>query len=247
MKKEYDNLYFDNISEMKLIKEKTEEIQAENKILEDALFNTRNEIDRLIKVQKEDKNNMDKLKEEFENRKIKEENEREKLKEIIKINEKTIENLHEKNNEIDERNKAKEELMQYRFGINLGSLEGSDQQKDFQIKKMKDIVLTLQLKISNLKKEISNNSEEMVKLNKVLNYRNIKEESQRININNLFYMVEENEINAHKNNIILKKKNEIIKSLNNNIVRPNVLCTNLKKLPKSSSQKILFNKDDYHL
>ena len=211
MKKEYDNLYFDNISEMNLIKEKTEEIQAENKILEDALFNTRNEIDRLIKVQKEDKNNMDKLKEEFENRKIKEENEREKLKEIIKINEKTIENLHEKNNEIDERNKAKEELMQYRFGINLGSLEGSDQQKDFQIKKMKDIVLTLQLKISNLKKEISNNSEEMAKLKKVLNYRNIKEESQRININNLFYMVEENEINAHKNNIILKKKNEIIK------------------------------------
>ena len=246
MKKEYDQLFMDNTSEMQLIKQKTQEINAENKILEDELSNTRNEINRLINVQKEDKNNMDKMKEEYENRLIKEENEREKLKEIIKNNEKMLEDLHEKNNEIDERNKAKEELKNLGYGINF-DFEGSEKQKDFQIKQMKDIVLNLQIKISNLKKEISNNSQEIVKLNSVLNYKNLKEEGQKININNLFYMVEENEINAQRNNIILKRNNELIKNLNNNMARENYIFRNLKKLPKSSSQKLLFNKNNYNL
>ena len=68
MQKEYDKLLKNNVDEIKILKDKTEEIGSQNKVLEDALSNTRNEINRLLNVMKDDKNNMEKLKEEYEDR-----------------------------------------------------------------------------------------------------------------------------------------------------------------------------------
>ena len=60
-------------------------------------------------------------------------------------------------------------------------------------------------------------------------------------------MIEENEINAQRNKIILKNNNETIKNLNNNIMKQNNINRNIKTLPKSFSQVLLFNKKAYNL
>ena len=249
MKNEYDRLYNENIEEIKIIKNKTEEINSENQVIENALSNTRNEINRLLNVMKEDKENMNKLKDEYNDRLVKEEEEREKLNVLIKQNEEKIEILNDKNNELDANNNEKYGLFNNgNNNIFENDLDGNEHKKDFQIKKLKEVVLNLQIKICNLKKEINNNNDEMQKLNKVLKYKNMKDELQRININNLFYTVEENEINAQRSNIILKKKDEIIKKLNGSILNKNEIKRNIiKKLPKSSSQILLINKKAYNL
>ena len=187
MKNEYDKLFIENNEEIKLIENKIEEINSENKVLENALSNTRNEINRLLNIMKEDKYNMNKLEDQFNERLKMEEKEREKLNDVIKNNENKLEILNEKSNELDENNNSKIGLI----GSNYeGDFEVNENKKDFQIKQLKEVILNLQIKICNLKKEINNNKEEMKKLNKVLNYKNMKDEYQRININNLFYTIE---------------------------------------------------------
>ena len=84
MKKEYEEMLNNNILEIKLIQEKAEEIEKQNDIVENALINTKNEIERLLNVNKEDDKNMNKIKNEFEIRLQKEAEERIKLNEIIK-------------------------------------------------------------------------------------------------------------------------------------------------------------------
>ena len=132
--------------------------------------------------------------------------------------------------------------------MNLGKniRKTNENKKNHQIKQLKEVVLNLQIKICNIKKEINNNNEEMKKLNNVLKYKNMKDEYQRININNLFYTIEENEMNAQKNHAILRKKDNIIKNLNQNIFKQNVKKRNIKILPKSSSQIILIKKNIYN-
>ena len=242
MKKEYDKLFNDNINEIKLIKIKSEEMDSNNKILEDALSNTRNEINRLLNIMKEDKENMNKLKEEYENRLKEEEIERAKLNEIIKNNEEKLEILNEENNKLDKNNE--------KFGL-INPFENdfdvNEHKKDYQIKQMKEVVLNLQIKVSELKKEIKKNNEEVGKLNEIMRFKNMKEEYQRININNLFYTIEENEMNAERNNNILKNKNNIINQLNDKIFKQNKIKRNNKIFPKSSSQSLLFNKKLYNI
>ena len=247
MKNEYDQLYNENLEEIKIIKEQSEEIKSENQVLENALSNTRNEINRLLNIMKEDKENMNKLKDEFDDRLVKEEEERDKLNAIIKQNEQKIEILNEKNNELDANNNEKYGLFNNNNNILENDLDVNEHKKDFQIRKMKEVVLNLQIKICNLKKEINNNKDEMQKLNKVLKYKNMKDELQRININNLFYAVEENEMNAQRSSIILKNKDEVIKKLNDNILNQNGIKRTIKRLPKSSSQILLINKKAYNI
>ncbi len=245
IKNEYDQLFKENTEEIKIIKEQSDEFNSQNKVLENALSNARNEINRLLNIMKEDKKNMNKLRNEFNNRQKKEEMEREKLNNIIKSNESKIEILNEKNNELEENNSEKFGL----FGSNTFDIDlDNEQKKDYQIKKLKEIVLNLQIKIRNLKNNMNSNKEEMNKLNNILKYKNMKEEYQRININNLFYTVEENEYNSQINNIILKNKDEIIRKLNENILSQHKgIKRNIKKIPKSSSQELIWDNKRYDL
>ena len=246
MQKEYDLLLKNNVNEIKLLKDKTEEIGSQNKILEDALSNTKNEINRLLNVMKDDKNNMKKLKEEYEDRIKKEEIEKERLSDIIKMNEQKIEVLNEKTSQLaDDKYLGNENLgiNDYIYGVD----ENNENKKEYEIKTLKEFVLNLQVKICNLKKEIKSNDEDIEKLNNVMKYKNLKDDYQKNNINNLFYLIEENEINSHNNNIILKNKNEIIRKLNENLLFQKGGRIKLKKLPRSSSQSILLNKNAYKL
>ena len=231
MKKEYEELISNNNKEIELIKEKTKEMNKENKIVEDALINTKNEIERLQNVMKEDDMNMENLKKEFDIRTKKEEEEKNKLREIIKKKEEQISILQEQVNLIPTE-------------INFFQAEDiieSEYKKDFQIQTLKEMILNLQIKISGIKKEINNNKEEMKKLNKILRYKNIRDEHQTLNISNLFYTVEENEINEQRKKQLLKNQNEIIKNLNDYLKRQYNIVTS-KKIQKSFSQGILINK-----
>ena len=245
MKKEYDKLLKNNTNEIKLIKDKSKEINSENKILEDALSNTRNEIDRLLNIMKSDKENMNKLKEEYEDRINKEEIERGKLNDIIKNLENKIDVLKQQTYKLDDSKRSGIEKL---LSNNYNEFEPENSnKKDFEIKKLKEVILNLQIKICNLKKQINTNNIDMEKLNNILEYKNRKDEYQRMNINNLFNIVEENEMNSLKNNIILRSKNEIIKVLKGNKPIQNNDKIKIKKLPKSSSQSLLIKKNFYKL
>jgi len=231
MKKEYEELISNNNKEIELIKEKTKEMNKENKIVEDALINTKNEIERLQNVMKEDDMNMENLKKEFDIRMKKEEEEKNKLREIIKKKEEQISILQEQVNLLP---------TEINFFQAKDIIE-SEYKKDFQIQTLKEMILNLQIKISGIKKEINNNKEEMKKLNKILRYKNIRDEHQTLNISNLFYTVEENEINEQRKKQLLKNQNEIIKNLNDYLKRQYNIVTS-KKIQKSFSQGILINK-----
>ena len=229
-KKAIEQIINDNKSEIELIKQKTKDMDAENAIVEQYLTNSKNEIDRLLNVMKEDEKNMAQLKIEFEQRLKKENEEKIRLKEIIKEKEEQILLLQEQSKNILTTNTFFEE-----------ESTNNESKKDFEIKKLKEMILNLQIKISGLKKEINNNNKEKQKLDKILQYKNIKDEYQKLNISNLFLAVEENERNEQKKNDILKSQNEIIKNLNEQIRIKYNIVTN-KKMKKSFSQGILISK-----
>ena len=231
MKKEYEEMLNNNILEIKLIQEKAEEIEKQNDIVENALINTKNEIERLLNVNKEDDKNMNKIKNEFEIRLQKEAEERIKLNEIIKQKEEIILNLTEQTKNLTTNTFIFEEII------------GNENRKNFEIKRLQDMVLNLQIKISGLKKEINNNNEEMEKLRQILRYKNMKEEYQTLNISNLFYIVEDNINNEKRKNEVIKKQNIIIRNLNENLRRQYNIVTS-KKLHKSLSQGMLVNKNN---
>ena len=231
MKKEYEEMLNNNILEIKLIQEKADEIEKQNDIVENALINTKNEIERLLNVNKEDDKNMNKIKNEFEIRLQKEAEERIKLNEIIKQKEEIILNLTEQTKNLTTNTFIFEEII------------GNENRKNFEIKRLQDMVLNLQIKISGLKKEINNNNEEMEKLRQILRYKNMKEEYQTLNISNLFYIVEDNINTEKRKNEVIKKQNIIIRNLNENLRRQYNIVTS-KKLHKSLSQGMLVNKNN---
>ena len=229
-KRAIEQMINNNKAEIELIKQRTKEMDSENTIVEQYLINTKKEIERLLNVIKEDEKNMTKLNIEFEQRIKKENEEKIKLREKIKENEEKILLLQEQNKNI---------LTTNTFFANEET--NSESKKDFEIKKLKEMILNLQIKISGLKKEINTNNKEKQKLDKILQYKNIKDEYQKLNISNLFLAVEENERNEQRKNDILKSQNEIIKNLNEQIRIKYNIVTN-KKMKKSFSQGMLINK-----
>ena len=228
IKKEFEEILDNNNKEILLIKEKTTQMNNENKKVEDTLTNSKNEIERLLNVMKEDEKNMNKIKSEYEIRIIKEKEEQKKLKELIKKKEEQILILNEQTKDLITNNTFFEE----------DDIYSSEIKKDFEIKKLKEMILNLHIKISGLKKDINNNKQEMDKLNKILRYKNIKDEYQKINISKLFLTVEQNDINEQNKNNILKNQNEIIKNLNQHLKKQYNIITS-KKLQKSKSQGML--------
>ena len=229
MRKQYEQMFSDNEKEIELIKEKTKEMNKENTIVSEALTNSKNEIERLLNVIKEDEQNMIKLDSEFVIRLKKEEEEKKRLKEIVKQKEEQIIILNEQTKNLTTSTFFYEDI------------KGNENKKDFEIKRLKDMILNLHIKISGLKKEINNNKEQKEKLEQILRYKNMKEEFHTLNITSLFNAIEEKERNEQRCNIILRKQNEIIKNLNENLKSQYNIITN-RKLQKSYSQGILINK-----
>ena len=209
MKNEYEKLINDNKNETKFIREKIIELDNDNNVLTDSLNNVKNEIKRLMLVMKEDKENLEQLKNEFENRLIKEQNEKNRLNEIIKKNEKEITTLDQ---EVNQKLLLQKQNISKNLNENNINKNGLNK-KDYEIKKLKEIELDLQIKICNMKKKIALKKENMQKFKEVLGFRERREEMQKYTINNIFSVLEEQEYNKMNINEILKKKNAIIKNL----------------------------------
>ena len=209
MKNEYEKLINDNKNETKFIREKIIELDNDNNVLTDFLNNLKNEIKRLMLVMKEDKENLEQLKNEFENRLSKEQNEKNRLNEIIKKNEKEITTLDQ---EVNQKLLLQKQNISKNLNENNINKNGLNK-KDYEIKKLKEIELDLQIKICNMKKKIALKKENMQKFKEVLGFRERREEMQKYTINNIFSVLEEQEYNKMNINEILKKKNAIIKNL----------------------------------
>ena len=216
IKNEYEKMLQDNLEETNIIKEEYKKLSLDNSKLNYVFKKTKNELERLLDVMKTDNNMLEKIKEEFENRLKNEEIERERLNNIININEKEIESLKFDSKNIKKRNSSN-------IANNKIINKDSSKIQDLEIDNLNDVILELEIKISNLKKKISKADEENDKLRNVLKYKEQKEEIEKNNIINLYNLIEFTKKNQIKENNIITEHNHIFKNKdnNNNLTRKN--------------------------
>ena len=247
MKNEYEKLLEENIEETKSIQEEYKKISLENSKLNNIYKNTKGELDRLMSVMRTDKNTMDKIREEFENRLKSEENERNRLNNILKINQKEIDRLQKEafgnyNTESDSQNNnnniGNSINDQRRNNINIKEIiinKNSSQKKDYEIENLDNIILELELKISKLRKKNAQTEEENEKLRHILRYKEQKEEIQKNDMNNLNNLLEYKKNKIEKNNLkTINQQNKLIKNWEKN---HKFINRNDNKLTKSMSLK----------
>ena len=218
VKNEFEKILKENIEETKSIKEEYKRISQDNAKLKNVFKNTKNEVDRLLNVMKSDKNIINNIKEEFENRLRNEEIERERLNNILDKNEKYIETLgreKEKTNEIiNKRNPTKKRNSTI---INIITNKNSSKKEDFEIDNLNNIILELEIKISNLKKKIVKSDEENEQLRNILRFKEQKDEIEKNNFTNLYNLLEYQNKNRQNELNTINEQNNIIKNLKNNI------------------------------
>ena len=185
--------------------------------------NTKNELDRLINVMRIDTINIKKLREEFENRLQSEEIERIRLNNILKINEKEIESLRKDaygvgDNQNNNKNSKQNNNINKNIIINN---KNSSKKKNFEIDNLNDIILELEIKISNIKKKIANTDEENDKLRNILRFKGQKDEIDKNNFRDLYNLLEYTTKNRKKELNKINEQNFIINNLmkNKNIIK----------------------------
>ena len=219
LKREYEKILQDNIKDTQLIKEKVSSLSIENAKLNNVYKNIENELNRLLNVMKTDKENMEKLKEEFNSRLIEEDNERKRLNIILQDAKEKVKSLEE---ELDQKTKEnKEENIKNNnkrtsiINIDIIEKKESTSKKEFEDENLNEMILELELKICNMKKKINNQEEENNKLKKILRFKEEKngiEKNQLTNLNFLLQFQKENQ----KNDLnIVSKQDALIKQLKN--------------------------------
>ena len=219
LKREYEKILQDNIKDTQLIKEKVSSLSLENAKLNNVYKNIENELNRLLNVMKTDKENMEKLKEEFNSRLIEEDNERKRLNIILQDAKEKVKSLED---EVDQKTKEnKEENVKNNnkrtsiINIDIIEKKESTSKKEFEDENLNEMILELELKICNMKKKINNQEEENNKLKKILRFKEEKngiEKNQLTNLNFLLQFQKENQ----KNDLnIVSKQDALIKQLKN--------------------------------
>ena len=161
---------------------------------------------------------MQKIREEFENRMRSEEVERERLNNILSINEKEMESLRKIIYEGGDYQNENSNNSKQRNNINNNIIinnKNSSKKKDFEIDNLNDVILELEIKISNLKKKIAKTDEENDKLKHVLRFKEQKDEIEKNNINNLYNLLEYKVKNQKNEMKTINAQNDLIKNLKN--------------------------------
>ena len=200
--------------EKNMLKNKYQKMMQDNIHLNNALTNTRNEIDRLNNVIKDDQKQMIKQQDEYNKQLKKEEDKRISLNNEIKINERQISILQEKIND-----SGLSRSMKIKKYLNNGyykSVEGDDE-KDEEIQKLKYTILDLQNQVSNLQKVLKKKQEVKTELLGTLKNMGKQEKANKDNINLLFKTVEKQQRDGIIDYKLIKSKNFIIKELKNKI------------------------------
>ena len=200
--------------EKNMIKNKYQKMMQDNIHLNNALTNTRNEIDRLNNVIKDDQKQMIKQQDEYNKQLKKEEDKRISLNNEIKINERQISILQEKINDSGLSRSMK--IKKYLKNGYYKSVEGDDE-KDEEIQKLKYTILDLQNQVSNLQKVLKKKQEVKTELLGTLKNMGKQEKANKDNINLLFKTVEKQQRDGIIDYKLIKSKNFIIKELKNKI------------------------------
>ena len=224
--------------EKNMLKNKYQKMMQDNIHLNNALTNTRNEIDRLNNAIKDDQKQMIKQQDEYNKQLKKEEDKRISLNNEIKINERQISILQEKINDSGLSRSMK--IKKYLKNGYYNSVEGDDK-KDEEIQKLKYTILDLQNQVSNLQKVLKKKQEVKTELLGTLKNMGKQEKANKDNINLLFKTVEKQQRDGIIDYKLIKSKNFIIKELKNKIEGINKVPHYIlpKNIRISSSQKEL--------
>ena len=219
LKREYEKILQDNINDTQLIKEKVSSLSIENAKLNNVYKNIENELNRLLNVMKTDKENMEKLKEEFNSRLIEEDNERKRLNIILQDAKEKVKSLEE---ELDQKTKEnKEENVKNNnkrtsiINIDIIEKKESTSKKEFEDENLNEMILELELKICNMKKKINNQEEENNKLRKILRFKEEKNGMEKNQLTNLNFLLQFQKENQKNDLNIVSKQDALIKQLKN--------------------------------
>ena len=135
--------------------------------------------------------------------------------------EQQLEEIH-KNTESD-KEKNNKKIINPNFKVKSSNTESSIARKmEYQVKTMSDLVLNLQIEISNLKKKIITLEDDKNTLKEIIKFKDKKNKYQKQNIDNLCSVMEEKDREHQWTKHLIKEKNEVISTLrlkNNEITR----------------------------
>ena len=204
-----------SIKEVNIYKQNYEKKIEKNMELNNALFNSRNELDRLNQNVREEQSKKLKQKKELDDKLIEEEKMRNKLRSQIKINDRQIAILEEKLNDSKLTHTMKLEKFKERQKLEQ-TLQKMEilQQKNDEISKIKNNISELQKEADNLEKELKKGREEKNKLIKEIKAKKRKEKFNNDNLNLLYKTLEKQKEEDKINFNLMKSKNMIIKNMN---------------------------------
>ena len=227
--------------EMNSVKNDYEKSKQKNVELNNALLNSKNEINRLIKEIKEEQKLKINKQEEYNKCLLKEEKEKEKLKSEIRINERQINILEERINYSNLSHTEK--FKKYQEKMKLENTNDTKYEnlmkKNGEIFILKNTIKELQLEADNLQKELKNGQKDKEKLISEIKLKERKKKFNNDNINLLYKTIDQYNEDEHFNRNILKAKNLIIKNMyeraNGNVIIPHYSLP--KNIRINSAQK----------
>lgn len=210
MQKEYEEIVKENINQKKLLVAQKKQLEDHVGNLTVALGNAHKEISRLNQVIKDNQLYVDQINKENEEKIKEEKKKQEDLKKQMYLLERQIENLNMRNMPSQETKKIINPI----FNVQNKAIDSSNVKKmEYQLKTMSDLVLNLQIEISNLKKKIKTLEEDKNTLKEIIKFKDKKNHFQKQNIDNLFMVMEEKNRKEQWNKHLLLEKNEVINTL----------------------------------
>ena len=218
MKEEFEELIHKNIEEKNFLVKENKNLEISLTHYSNALSNAKNEIERLNKIIIEQKKYILNKKEKFNEVINNEKKLQEELKNNIKILENKINEMEKNNNNFKLHKKKFKRINLFGNFVNDfddNENEDSENKIQFQINKMKKIILDGQIEILELKNKLKKLENDKNTMKDIINFKNKKNDFQKNNLINLYQIIENQNQKQMFSNYLLKVKNKQLKNLKN--------------------------------
>ena len=218
MKEEFEELIHKNIEEKNFLVKENKNLEINLTHYSNALSNAKNEIERLNKIIIEQKKYILNKKEKFNEVINNEKKLQEELKNNIKILENKINEMEKNNNNFKLHKKKFKRINLFGNFVNDfddNENEDSENKIQFQINKMKKIILDGQIEILELKNKLKKLENDKNTMKDIINFKNKKNDFQKNNLINLYQIIENQNQKQMFSNYLLKVKNKQLKNLRN--------------------------------
>ena len=218
MKEEFEELIHKNIEEKNFLVKENKNLEISLTHYSNALSNAKNEIERLNKIIIEQKKYILNKKEKFNEVINNEKKLQEELKNNIKILENKINEMEKNNNNFKLHKKKFKRINLFGNFVNDfddNENEDSENKIQFQINKMKKIILDGQIEILELKNKLKKLENDKNTMKDIINFKNKKNDFQKNNLINLYQIIENQNQKQMFSNYLLKVKNKQLKNLRN--------------------------------